>query len=48
VHATQYFAKAWDVDSAFGQVNGNLNAYLPLGDRATFALRGGGKKVFGT
>ena len=43
-----YFAKAWDVDSAFGQVNGNLNAYLPLGDRATFALRGGGKKVFGT
>ena len=43
-----YFAEAWDVDSAFGQVNGNLNAYLPLGGRATFALRGGGKKVFGT
>jgi hemolysin activation/secretion protein len=36
------------VDSSFGQVNGNVNAYLPLGGRTTLALRGGGKKVFGT
>jgi hypothetical protein len=43
-----YFAKAWDVEDAFGQVNGNLNGYLPLGSRLTLAVRGGGKKVFGT
>ncbi|HET7294503.1 MAG TPA: BamA/TamA family outer membrane protein [Vicinamibacteria bacterium] len=43
-----YFAEAWDVDAAFGQVNGNLNGYLPLGSRLTLAVRGGGKKVFGT
>ena len=43
-----WFPKAWDVDSSFGQVNGNVNAYLPLGGRTTLALRGGGKKVFGT
>jgi hypothetical protein len=43
-----WFPKAWDVDSSFGQVNGNLNGYLPLGGRVTLALRGGGKKVFGT
>ena len=43
-----YFPEAWDVESAFGQVNGNVNAYLPLGGRVTLALRGGGKKVFGT
>ena len=43
-----WFPEAWDVDSSFGQVNGNVNAYLPLGGRTTLALRGGGKKVFGT
>jgi len=43
-----YFPKAWDVTSDFGQVNGNLNAYLSAGKFATIALRGVGKKVFGT
>jgi hypothetical protein len=42
-----YFPKAWDVVSAFGQVNGNLNGYLTAGP-LTLALRAGGKKVFGT
>jgi hypothetical protein len=43
-----WYPEAWDVESSFGQVNGNVNAYLPLGARATLALRGGGKKLFGT
>jgi outer membrane protein assembly factor BamA len=43
-----WFLKAWDAQSSFGQVNGNLNAYLSGGRRATLALRLGGKKVFGT
>jgi hypothetical protein len=42
-----WFAKAWDVDSDYGQVNGNVNGYLPLGP-LTLAARAGGKKVFGT
>ena len=43
-----YFPKAWDVESDFGQVNGNINGYLPLVGSVTVALRAGGKKVFGT
>ena len=43
-----YFPKAWDVESGFGQVNGNLNGYFSAGRVATLALRVGGKKVFGT
>jgi hypothetical protein len=43
-----YWPKAWDVDSSYGEVNGNANAYLSAGRWATLALRGGGKKVFGT
>jgi hypothetical protein len=42
-----WFAQAWDVDSDFGHVSGNVNGYLPLGP-LTFAARAGGKKVFGT
>jgi hypothetical protein len=42
-----YFPEAWDVESHFGQVNGNVNAYLSAGTAATLALRVGGKKVFG-
>jgi hypothetical protein len=42
-----YFAKAWDVESDFGEVNGNLNGYLSAGRALTLALRVGGKKVFG-
>ncbi len=43
-----YFPKLWDVESDFGQVNGNLNGYLSAGRVLTVALRAGGKKVFGT
>jgi hypothetical protein len=43
-----YFPKAWDVESDFGQVNGNVNGYLSAGRVLTLALRVGGKKVFGT
>jgi len=43
-----WFPKVWDVESAFGQVNGNLNGYFSAGRVATLALRVGGKKVFGT
>ena len=42
-----YFPKAWDAESAFGQVNGNLNGYFSAGRAVTLALRVGGKKVFG-
>ncbi len=42
-----WFAQAWDVDSDFGQVNGNINGYIPLGGALTLAVRAGGKKVFG-
>jgi len=42
-----YFAKAWDVDSDFGAVDGNVNVYLSAGRAATFAFRVGGKKVYG-
>jgi hypothetical protein len=43
-----YFPKTWDVTSDFGQVNGNINAYLSAGRTLTLALRAGGKKVFGS
>jgi hypothetical protein len=43
-----YFPEAWDVASNFGQVNGNVNAYLSGGKAVTLALRAAGKKVFGT
>jgi outer membrane protein assembly factor BamA len=43
-----YFAKAWDVQSDFTTVDGNLNAYFSAGKIMTLALRTGGKKVFGT
>jgi len=43
-----YFAKAWDVENDFSEVNGNVNAYLSSGQTATLAVRLGGKKVFGT
>ena len=42
-----YFPKTWDAESAFGQVNGNLNGYFSAGRAVTLALRVGGKKVFG-
>ena len=42
-----YFPKLWDVTSDFGEVNGNVNAYLSAGTTLTLALRAGGKKVFG-
>ncbi|MET0555389.1 MAG: BamA/TamA family outer membrane protein [Vicinamibacteria bacterium] len=42
-----YVPEAWDVTSHFGEVNGNLNAYLSAGQAVTLALRAGGKKVFG-
>jgi hypothetical protein len=42
-----YFPEAWDVVSHFGQVNGNVNAYLSAGKALTLGLRVGGKKVFG-
>jgi hemolysin activation/secretion protein len=42
-----WYANAWDVESNFGQVNGNLNGYLPLGRSVTLAVRAGGKNVFG-
>jgi hypothetical protein len=35
------------VTSDFGQVNGNVNAYLSAGKAVTFAFRAAGKKVFG-
>jgi hypothetical protein len=43
-----WFPQAWDVESDFGQVNANVNGYLPVGRALTLAARAGGKKVFGT
>ena len=40
--------KVWDVESTYGEVNGNANGYLSAGQWLTLALRGGGKTVFGT
>ena len=39
--------KAWDVESTYGEVNGNASGYLSAGQWVTLAVRGGGKKVFG-
>ncbi len=43
-----WFPELWDVESAFGEVNGNVNAYLSAGRVATLGLRAGGKKLFVT
>jgi hypothetical protein len=43
-----FYPEAWDVESSFGGVEGSVAGYLPLGGRATLALRLGGRKVFGT
>jgi hypothetical protein len=42
-----YYPEAWDVEKAFGQVNGNANFYVSGGKWITLALRGGGKKILG-
>jgi hypothetical protein len=42
-----YFPEVWDVASGFGEIDGNVNAYLSAGRVVTLALRAGGKKVFG-
>jgi hypothetical protein len=39
--------EAWDVESTYGEVNGNASGYLSAGQWVTLAVRGGGKKVFG-
>ncbi len=44
------YPSAWDVQSAFGELHGEVSTYLSAsatGD-LTLALRGGGKKVWGT
>jgi hypothetical protein len=43
-----WFPQVWDVKSAFSEVNGNVNGYLSAGKWLTLAVRGGGKRVFGT
>lgn len=42
-----YFPQLWDVESDFGEIDGNVNAYFSAGRTLTLALRGGGKKLFG-
>ena len=42
-----YFPGLWDVTSDFGEVDGNVNAYVSAGRVVTLALRAGGKKLFG-
>jgi hypothetical protein len=44
------YPKAWDVEQAFGSLEGSAAAYLTAGGERgpTLALRAGGKKVFGT
>ena len=41
---------AWDVESAFGSIDGEARTYVtaPVSTNPTLALRGGGKKVWGT
>jgi hypothetical protein len=41
------FPGVWDVEETFGQTNATVAAYLSGGKRATLALRGGGKRIFG-
>ncbi|HEX9189786.1 MAG TPA: hypothetical protein VGB87_22110, partial [Vicinamibacteria bacterium] len=45
----QVFPKAWDVEEAYGWVEGNASTYLTAGSkgRVTLALRGGGKHMLG-
>jgi len=43
-----WWPKLWDVSDTFGEVDGNANTYLSLGNWLTLAARAGGKKVFGT
>jgi hypothetical protein len=38
---------AWDVETTYGQVNGDVAGYLSAGKALTLAVRVGGKKVFG-
>lgn len=42
------YPELWDVEKAFGQVNGAASWYVSAGTAVTLALRGGGKRVFGT
>jgi hypothetical protein len=41
------FPAVWDVKKTFGQINGNVNGYVSAGKWLTFAVRAGGKKLFG-
>lgn len=43
-----FVPEAWDAEAAYGQVNGNANAYASTGRWLTLAARAGGKRVFGT
>lgn len=42
------YPELWDVERAFGHVNGAVSWYVSAGRAITLALRGGGKRVFGT
>ncbi len=42
-----WFPPVLDVDSGFGQVNGNASVYVSAGHWLTLAARVGGKRVFG-
>jgi hypothetical protein len=44
------YPDVWDVESTFGEVDGNASAFLTAGipTEPTLALRAGGKKVWGT
>lgn len=42
------FPDIWDAEDAFGHVNGAVSWYVSAGRAITLALRGGGKRVFGT
>ena len=47
-HGT-YYSELWDVESGFGAVEGEAAGYLrALDARLELALRGGGRKLFGT
>ncbi len=44
------YPSVWDVESVFGSVDGVISTYVtaPIPTKPTLALRGGGKKVWGT
>ena len=48
--AAALYPGAWDVESAFGSMDGETRAYLtaPVPTNPTLALRAGGRKVWGT